>query len=206
NVVIDSKVPLNSFVNFYNASDEQEKENCRTEFISTIEAVIKGLGEKAYENIDELNSPDFVLLFIPLEGAFSLIYNEFSPIIQSAWDKKIIIVSPSTLLAALRTIRAFWREESQAKNVKEIADESGKLYDKFVLLLNDLLQIRKEFNKTSDLFDGACNKIKDGSGNLIRRVEKIKKLGAKTTKQIPAGFSEEEEEEEVEKIEEAVTN
>jgi len=180
-VVIDSKVSLLSYERFYNTEDDNSIH--LKEFLNSVKEHIKSLKSKYYQDIKDINSPDFVLMFIPIEGAFSLIFGEDTEIIDFAWRSKILIVSPATLLASLKLIELFWKNESQNKNVVEIAEESGKLYDKFVGLISDIENIRLYFDKTVECFDSARKKL-DGRGNLIGQVEKLRDLGAKTSKSI----------------------
>lgn len=180
-LVIDSKVSLLSYERFYNS--DENKEIYLKEFISSTKEHIKSLKSKYYQEIKDINSPDFVLMFIPTEGAFNLIFQEDTQIIDFAGKNKILPVSPSTLLATLKIIELFWKQEKQTQNVIEIAEESGKLYDKFVGLLNDLENIKALFDKTSECFYTARRKL-DGKGNLINQVKKLKVLGAKTSKNI----------------------
>ncbi|MFA6988658.1 MAG: DNA recombination protein RmuC [Candidatus Gastranaerophilaceae bacterium] len=185
-IIIDSKVSLVSYENFYNAENNDEKQVYIKEFINSLKKHIKDLGEKEYPAAENINSPDFVLMFLPVEASFHLIFQQDNSLLDFAWEKKIVLVGPSTLLAALKTINLFWKQEKQTKNVLEIVKESGSMYDKFVGLLEDL-------NKTKNCLDSALNKLFDGNGNIIRRVENLKKLGAKTSKNIPADYFLEEE-------------
>ena len=180
-IIIDSKVSLIAYENFYNAEDEEEKRTYVKEFMASLKKQIKDLSEKEYAEAEALNSPDFVLLFLPLEASFHLIFQQDNSLLDFAWEKKIMLVGPSTLLAALKTINLFWKQEKQTKNVLEIVKESGTLYDKFVGLLEDL-------NRTKNSLDAALNKLFDGNGNIIRRVENLKKLGAKASKSIPSEY------------------
>ncbi len=189
-VVIDSKVPLNAYEKLFNAEDEAEREKYKKEFVCSIQAMIKNLGEKKYEQNKGINTPDFVLLFIPLEGAFSTLYKESADLIESAWNQKVIIVSPSSLLIALKTIEVFWREEKQAKHVRDIALESGKLYDKFVSLLEDLTKMSRHITNMQETQESLEKKLSTGRGNIIGQVQKIKDMGAITKKSIPQSYLE----------------
>ena len=188
-LIIDSKVSLISYERYYNCEDSSHT-NLK-EFINSTKEHIKNLKSKFYQEIKDINTPDFVLMFIPTEGAFNLIFQQDSEIIDFAWRNKILLVGPSTLLTTLKTIELFWKHEKQTQNVIEIAEESGKLYDKFVGLLNDLENIKTYFDKTSECFDNARKKL-DGRGNLINQVEKLRILGAKTSKLIPEKYYTEE--------------
>lgn len=184
-LIIDSKVSLLSYERYYN--DEKNREIHLKEFINSTKEHIKDLKNKFYQEIKEINSPDFVLMFIPTEGAFSLIFQQPDELIEFALKNNILLVGPSALLTTLKTVELFRKHEKQTQNVIEIAEESGKLYDKFVGLLCDLENIQNFFDKTAECFNTARKKL-DGKGNLISRTEKIKELGAKTSKSIPEKY------------------
>lgn len=184
-IIIDSKVSLVAYERAVNATDEQEQQQHIKEHLISLRTHIKGLSEKHYQAAKDLNSPDFVLLFIPIEASFSLAVQEDYELFTYAWDQKVVIVSPSTLLATLRTIASIWQQENQTRNAFEIARQSGALYDKFVGFVNDLERIGKSIDSTRNNYDQAMNKLQTGSGNLIRRVEQLKTLGAKANKELP---------------------
>jgi len=187
-VVIDSKVSLVHYERYTSAQEPKEKETCLKNMLGSVYAHIDGLSDKKYDHLEKLITPDFVLMFMPLEGAFSLAVQNDKGLFPYAWEKRIIIVSPATLLATLRTVSSIWKHERQNKNAMLIAQRGGQLYDKFVLLLEDLKDIELNFEKTTKLFGDVKNKLKDGKGNLISQVDKIKRLGAKTSKEIPQDF------------------
>lgn len=182
NLIIDSKVSLISYERYCNC--EENTQNHLKDYLNSIKEHIKNLKSKVYQDIKDINSPDFVFMFIPIEGAFNIIFRNDNEIIDFAAKNKILIVGPSTLITTLKTIELFWKQEKQTQNVIEIAEESGKLYDKFVGLLNDIENIRTYFDKTAECFDSATKKL-SGRGNLINQVEKLRTLGAKTSKYIP---------------------
>lgn len=184
-IIIDSKVSLIAYERAVNALTDEERTKFVKEHLVSLKTHIKGLSEKHYQTAQKLNSPDFVLLFIPIEASFSLAIQEDQELFSYAWDQKVVIVSPSTLLATLRTISSIWQQENQTRNAMEIARQSGALYDKFVNFVGDLESIGKGLDSTRKTYEQAMNKLHTGSGNLIRRVEKIKKLGAKATKKLP---------------------
>ncbi len=191
-IVIDSKVSIVAYTNFLEAPTEEEQIICVKAHIASVKSHINGLSEKNYSHAKGINSPDFVLMFLPSEPSFSFTLQSDQSIYNYAWDRKIVLVSPTTLLATLRTISSVWKQENQTKNAIEIAKQSGALYDKFVGFLEDLDKIDKGLVTAKSAYDGAVNKLKLGSGNLVGRVEKLKVLGAKTTKNLPASFNEEE--------------
>lgn len=194
-LIIDSKVSLTAYEKAINAEEEADRDRFSKEHILSIRAHIKSLSEKEYQTSKDLNTPDFVLLFMPIEAAFSVAIQYDQELFSDAWDKKIVIVSPTTLLATLRTISSVWRQERQTKNALEIARQSGALYDKFVGFMEDMESIGKHIDQTHRSYDDAVNKLSQGKGNLISRTEKLKKLGAKTSKAMPDKFMEDDAEE-----------
>ena len=196
-IVIDSKVSIVAYTNFMEAKSEEEQLVCVKAHVVSVQNHIKGLSEKNYAHAKGINSPDFVLMFLPSEPSFSFTLQSDPTIYNYAWDRKIVLVSPTTLLATLRTITSVWKQENQTKNAIEIAKQSGALYDKFVGFLEDLDKIDRGLVTAKTAYDGAVNKLKTGTGNLVGRVEKLKVLGAKTTKNLPASFNEEEDELEI---------
>jgi len=190
-VIVDSKVSLVAYEKAVNANDENERLKYVKEHLLSLKSHIKGLSEKHYQTARTLNSPDFVLLFIPVESSFSLAIQEDQELFSFAWDLKVVLVSPSTLLATLRTIASIWQQENQTRNAIEIARQGGALYDKFVGFIVDMEKIGKGISATQNNYNDAMNKLHAGSGNLVSRVESIKKLGAKTTKELPKMVSEE---------------
>lgn len=189
-IIIDSKVSLLAYERFVNSNESDNKELFIKDHLNSLKKHIKELYEKHYSSSPQFNSPDFVLLFLPIESSFSLAIEQDNQIFNYAWDHNIVIVSPSTLLATLRTIASIWQQENQTKNAIEIAKQSGSLYDKFVGFLEDLEKIGKNINTLQKTYDDASKKLYTGSGNLVRRVELIKELGASTSKKIPERFSE----------------
>jgi DNA recombination protein RmuC len=186
NMVIDSKVSLTAYERFMSAEEEDTREAALKEHLLSIKNHIRELSEKKYQDLYDINSPDFVLMFMPVESAFVLAVQHDQNIFSEAFNKNIVIVSPSTLLATLSTIASIWRQEKQNKNALKIATESGKLYDKFVNFVADLDEIGKKLGDTRKAWDNAHKKLSSGAGNLIKKVEDIKKLGAKATKALPA--------------------
>ncbi len=184
-LIVDSKVSLLAYEKAVNAETEEERLVYLKEHVASIKKHIKGLAEKHYSSARSLNSPDFVLLFIPVESSFSLAVQQDNELFNIAWDNKIVIVSPSTLLATLRTVSSIWRQEQQTQNVQEIARQGGALYDKFVGFYTDLEKVGKKMNEAQDAYKESMKKLYEGSGNLVRRAEKLKKLGASSKKELP---------------------
>ena len=185
-IVVDSKVSLVAYERLVNATDEKNRSTFVKEHLLSVRNHIKILSEKHYQHSPDFNSPDFVLLFVPIESSFSVAVQEDQDLFSYAWDNKVVIVSPSTLLATLRTIASIWQQENQTRNALEIARQSGALYDKFVSFISDMEAIGKSMESTRKTYDQAVNKLYSGSGNLVKRAETIRKLGAKTTKELPA--------------------
>lgn len=184
-IIIDSKVSLIAYERYISSEDENEKVKALKEHIISIRSHLKNLNSKNYQSLYQINSLDFVLMFMPIEPAFALAVQQDANLFNDAFEMNIVIVSPSTLLATLRTIASIWRQEYQNKNVLEIAKQAGALYDKFVNFYNDLIEVGKKLDAAKDSYEEAMKKIHDGRGNLISGVEKIKQLGAKASKSLP---------------------
>ena len=182
-MIIDSKVSLVSYERYVNEEDKEIQAKFLKEHISSIKRHIEQLSEKKYQDIYEIESPDFVLLFIPIEPAFAIAINEDNSLYNWAFEKNIVIVTPTTLLATLRTIDSMWNNEKQQQNAIEIATQAGRLYDQFVNLTDDLVKVGNQLNTVKGSYDSTMVKL-TGKGNLISRVERLKKLGSKASKQI----------------------
>ncbi|WP_410478422.1 DNA recombination protein RmuC [Pedobacter nyackensis] len=187
-IVIDSKVSLMAYERLVTADNDEDRELHLKQHLVSIKNHIQGLSGKNYHDLYQINSPDFVLLFIPIESSFGIAVQKDAELFNYAWDRRVVIVSPSTLLATLRTIASIWKQERQNRNVLEIARLSGSMYDKFVGFLADMEGIGRNIKLSQDAYDKALNKLSTGSGNLSNTSEKIKKLGAKATKQIDTKF------------------
>ncbi|GAA4337619.1 DNA recombination protein RmuC [Mucilaginibacter gynuensis] len=183
-LIIDSKVSLIAYERLVNCETEEERRLFSKAHVESIRGHVNNLSSKNYHDLYQVNSPDFVLLFIPIESSFSFAVQIDAELFSDAWDKRVVIVSPSTLLATLRTIASMWKQERQNRNVLEIARLSGEMYDKFVGFITDMESIGKNIKQSHDAYDKALNKLTDGRGNLTITAEKIKKLGAKANKQI----------------------
>ncbi len=184
-MVVDSKVTLTAYERYINEEDDNVKSQYLKEHVIALKRHVDQLSEKNYQDLYQMESPDFVLLFIPIESAFALALNEDTTLYNKAFEKNIVIVTPSTLLATLRTIDSMWTNQKQQENALEIARQAGALYDKFEGLVTDLLKIGKKMDEAKIEYQGAMNKLVDGKGNLITSVEKLKKMGAKAKKSIP---------------------
>lgn len=184
-LIIDSKVSLTAYEGYYSAEDEVDKKENLKKHINSIRKHIKELGEKEYTDLYGINAPDYVLMFVPIEAALLIAFNENNKLYLEAFDKNVVLVSTSTLLATLSTVSSIWKQEDQKKNVMEIARQAGALYDKFVGLVTDLTGVGKKIDAAKSDYTAAMNKLVEGRGNLVNSVEKIKILGAKTKKSLP---------------------
>ncbi len=184
-VVIDSKVSLTAYERYVSATDDVLREKALNEHLASIKNHIKQLSEKNYQNLYQLKSLDFVMMFMPVEPAYLVAIQKDPDLWYFAYEKRILLISPTNLIAALKMIASMWLQEYQSQNVMEIARQSGALYDKFVGLIDDLQDIGSKLESTRKAYDNAMNKISTGKGNLISRAQKIKELGAKTKKEIP---------------------
>ncbi len=184
-MIVDSKVSLTAYEKYINEEDDSLKIGYLKEHINSIKRHVEQLGEKNYHDLYEIESPDFVLLFIPIEPAFAMALNEDTTLYNKAFEKNIVIVTPSTLLATLRTIDSMWANQKQQENAMEIARQAGALYDKFQGFVEDLIKIGKKIDESKIEYGAAMNKLVEGKGNLIISVEKLKKMGAKAKKALP---------------------
>ena len=191
-IIIDAKVSLKAFEQYINSEDPAEKKAALTNHLISIKSHIKGLGEKDYSHLPGITSPDFVLLFMPVESSFALAMKEEPTLYQQAWEKRVVLVTPSTLLATLKTVEGLWKHERQSRNALEIAEQAGRLYDKFVGFVADLEKVGVKQKDAIKSYDEAMSKLTEGKGNLTRSAEKLKELGAKNKKQLDSKFLDEE--------------
>jgi DNA recombination protein RmuC len=180
-LIVDSKVSLTNYEAYFNAEDEEQKNFHLKRHIESIRKHIKELSEKKYETLYEINTPDYVLMFVPIEPAYLLALNNNNQLYLEALDKNVVLVSTSTLLATLSTVSSMWRQENQKNNVLEIANQAGRLYDQFVNLTDDLIKVGTQLKTVQGSYDTSMKKL-TGKGNLVKKVEKIRELGAKTSK------------------------
>jgi DNA recombination protein RmuC len=180
-MIIDSKVTLTAYEQYVSAEKETEKQHFLKEHVNSLKRHIEQLSAKKYENLYTMESPDFVLLFVPIEPAFAIALNADNQLYNKAFEKNIVIVTPTTLLATLRTIDSMWNNEKQQQNAIEIATQAGRLYDQFVNLTDDLIKVGNQLRTVQGSYDSSMKKL-TGKGNLIKKVESIKKLGVKTSK------------------------
>lgn len=185
-IIIDSKVSLVAYDAFIRATNEEERAHALKQHLISIHGHIKGLGGKRYEQLSGVKTLDFVLLFMPIEGAFLLALEQDNTFFKTAYEQNIVVVSPSTLLVTLRTIEHIWRSEYQERNAKAIAESAEALYEKLVAFVEDMEKIGEQIGRTQKSYEGAMNKLSTGKGNLIRRVESMRKLGLKPKKMLPS--------------------
>ncbi len=183
-LVVDAKVSLVAYEKWVNAVSDEEQHTFAKQHVQSIENHVRELSAKNYHELYQIQSPDFVLLFMPIESALSMSVREKPDLFSDAWDRKVVIVSPSTLLATLRTIASVWKQERQNRNVLEIAREAGALYDKFVGFMQDMQLVENQIQRALERHQDATKKLGSGAGNIIKRVENLKDLGAKANKQI----------------------
>ncbi|MBM1107583.1 DNA recombination protein RmuC [Aurantibacter crassamenti] len=200
-MIVDSKVSLTDYERYVNADDDDAQAKHLKDHINSLRRHVDQLSAKKYEDLYQMESPDFVLLFIPIEPAFAIAINNDNTLYNKAFEQNIVIVTPSTLLATLRTIDSMWNNEKQQRNAIEIARQAGALYDKFEGFVGDLTKVGKRLDDAKGEYKGAMNKLVDGRGNIITSIEKLKKMGAKAKKSIPDAFIKRAEESDFEEIE-----
>ncbi len=185
-VVVDAKVSLSAYQQFIAAEDEATRQQALKQHVQSLRGHLKGLSRKDYQRLEGLHSLDFVLLFVPIEAAFAAALQADPGLFQEAFEQHIVVVSPTTLLATLRVIDSLWRQERQSQNAREIAERAGALYDKFVAFTQDLDEVGMRLQQLDKAYAAARNKLCEGRGNIVSRVENLKLLGARASKSLPA--------------------
>lgn len=188
-ILVDSKVSLTAYDKMMSADEKTVYDRALKEHIDSLKSHVRELAEKHYQNAKNLNTPDFVLMFLPIEASFSVAVQADPELFSYAWERKIVIVSPTTLLATLRTVASIWKQENQTKNAQEIARLSGALYDKLVGFTEDWQKVKDNLDRAGKSYDEALRKMNSGQGNVFRTAEKIKQLGAKTNKNLPSDLN-----------------
>jgi len=183
-IIIDSKVSLVAYENFVNTDDETVRARYLKAHLDSIKNHIKTLSEKNYFSSLEFNTPDFVLMFIPIESSFSVALQADQELFNYAWERRIVIVSPTTLLATMRTVASMWKMDRQSQHAFQIAEESGKLYDKFKLFMDDMVKVGNQLNTTRGTYEEAMKKLVTGRGNLVSQAEKLREMGARNTRRL----------------------
>jgi DNA recombination protein RmuC len=187
-IIIDSKVSLVAYDQYVNTTEDNEKDKYLKMHYDSVREHVKGLSVKNYSKALTLDTPNFVLLFMPLESAFSLAMQYDHELFNFAWQRRIVIVSPTTLLATLMTVESIWKHEKQTQNALEIARQGNSLYEKFVNFIKDLERIGSQINSLQDTYQDAHKKLTSGKGNLVRQSERLKELGVKTEKTLSDKF------------------
>ncbi|MGP0174946.1 DNA recombination protein RmuC [Pseudomonas sp. NCHU5208] len=189
-VIVDAKVSLSAYQQFIAAEDETSRQQALKQHLLSLRSHLKGLSGKDYQRLEGLHSLDFVLLFVPIEAAFAAALQAEPNLFQEAFEQQVVIVSPTTLLATLRVIDSLWRQERQGQNAREIAERAGQLYDKFVAFIADLDEMGSRLQQLDKAYAAARNKLVEGRGNLVGRVENLRLLGARASKSLPADLLE----------------
>src|ERR1700722_17599337 len=190
NLIIDSKVSLKNYEEHINAVDDTVRKEQLGNHVESIRNHFRGVGSKRYQDIHSINTPDFVLMYIPIEAAFFVALAQAPGLFAEALDKNVVLITNSTLLATLRTVASVWKLADQQKNAIDIANRGGLLYDKFVGFVNDLEDIRKSLQAGQKAWDAAATKLHSGSGNLVRQAEQLKELGVRASKTLPSELAE----------------
>lgn len=183
-IIIDSKVSLVAYQNFVNSEDDGSRPKYLKAHLDSMKTHIKSLSEKNYFSSLEFNTPDFVLMFVPIESSFSVALQADLDLFNFAWERRIVIVSPTTLLATMRTVASMWKMDKQSQHAFQIAEESGKLYDKFKLFMDDMVKVGNQLTTTRGTYEEAMKKLVTGRGNLISQAEKLREMGAKNTRRM----------------------
>ncbi len=185
-IIIDAKVSLLDYELYCASENEEQRQHALKRHIQSIRNHIQGLSFKEYENLEGIRTLDFVFIFIPIEAAFLLAVEHDQSMFREAYDKNIIIVSPTTLLATLRTVESIWRYERQNKNAEEIAKQAGRLHDQFVLVIESLDDMGRQLEKAQQAYEKTYDRFSKGRGNMVSRISSLEKLGAKVKRKIPA--------------------
>ncbi len=188
-IVIDAKVSLLDYERYCNLEDEEQRQQALKAHIASVRGHINNLSFKDYENLEGIRTLDFVFIFIPIEAAFMIAFEHDQSMYKDAYEKNIIVVGPTTLLATLRTVQSIWRYERQNKNAEEIARQAGAMHDKFVRFIDDLDDIGNHLQRAEKAHNEAYRKLSSGPGNLIKSTQKLEKLGAKVKRQLPAAIA-----------------
>jgi DNA recombination protein RmuC len=191
-LIIDSKVSLTHYERYCSEPDEERRAALFKQFLQSVRAHVSGLEQRKYQDTEELGTPDFVLMFVPVEGAYMLAVQHDPGLHGHAWDKRVVIVCPTTLFSTLRTVASVWRIELQNKNALEIARQGGKLYDKVASFVEEMLKLGKQIGGTQKTFEDAFKQLSEGQGNILRRTEQLRALGIKAAKRLPEELLDEE--------------
>lgn len=190
-IVIDSKASLAPYESYFHCSDERERALRLKAYMASIYRHLDSLSKKSYHYLEKIGSPELVLMFLPIEGAFSLAVQSDPELLPYAWSKSVVLVGPTTLLATLRTVATVWKHERQTENALEIAKQGGLLFDKFLGFLSDFQEVGREIREAHESYESAMSKLKSGKGSIMSRIENLKRLGVRTSKAIPRELIEE---------------
>jgi DNA recombination protein RmuC len=188
-LVVDSKVSLTAYEAAVGAESDHARDLAVKTHLQSIRAHMKGLSEKNYQTLHGVSGLDFVLMFIPVEPAFMMAVSHDQELFMDAWQKNVLLVSPSTLLFVVRTVAHLWRQEAQTENAQLIAKQGAELYDKFVGFVKDLESLGERLKQANEDYQDAMGKLSTGKGNLIRRSERLKALGVTPSKALPASLT-----------------
>jgi DNA recombination protein RmuC len=189
-VIIDSKVSLTDYERVVSASSDAERKKALTAHLKSLKSHIQGLSGKRYDHLPNVNSPDYVLMFVPIEGAYLMAIEEDSSVFESAFEQRVAVVTPSTLYATLKLIEQLWRYERQSENVVKLIDRAGKLHDKFVDFVKAFEEIGQRLDQAQNAYGTALDRIKDGRGSVISQISTLGKLAGKTKKELPKHLTE----------------
>ncbi|OIO72495.1 MAG: DNA recombination protein RmuC [Zetaproteobacteria bacterium CG_4_9_14_3_um_filter_49_83] len=199
-IIIDSKVSLTDYERVIAANDSETRKKYRKAHVQSIRSHIRGLSDKHYAHLPGIHSPDYVLMFMPVEGAYMMAIETDQGIFEAAFEKGVAVVTPSTLYATLKLIEQLWRAEKQSDNVIRLIDRAGKLHDKMVSFVESFVDIGNRLKQAQDAYDLSLNRMKDGPGNVIRQIDEIGKLAGKTKKEMPASMLGEVDDEPLDKL------
>jgi DNA recombination protein RmuC len=190
-IVVDSKVSLNAYTDMVNADSDAERQQCARRHVEAIRQHIRSLSEKAYQQLDGLNSPDFVFLFMPVEPAFMVAFEHDDNLFNEAFERRIVVVTPTTLLATLRTVASIWAIERRNKSTEKLADQAGKIYDKLAIVVERMETMGRQINTVQGTYDDTWKALKGGRGNLINQADQFRKLGVRAKKEMARALVEE---------------
>lgn len=185
-LVVDAKVSLTDYERYINAEDDEQRDRALKQHVASMKQHIAGLSQKDYEFLEGVTAPEFVFVFVPIEAAYHAVVDADPTVFTQAYEKNVVVVSPATLLATLRTVQFLWRRDKQNRNAEKIANEAGGLYDQLSLVLESLLELGKQVQRTQDTYESTLKRLTDGRGNAIGRAEKLQRLGAKAKRKMPA--------------------
>ena len=190
-IVVDAKVSLNAYTDYVNAADDAQRDAAARRHIDAVRNHIRSLSEKAYQQLQGINSPDFVFLFMPVEPAFMLAFQQDEKLFNDAFEQRIVVVTPTTLLATLRTVASIWAIERRNKSTEKLADQAGKVYDKLVLVVEKFEKVGNQLNTVQKSYDDAWTSMKSGRGNLLSQADNFRKLGVRAKKELDKKLTEE---------------